>query len=162
MSVNKYQPHVLVLPEDDANRQLANGFILDPSLVTRKIQVLEEAGGWNEVLNRFRSDHIIEMDRYDKRFMILLIDFDDEEGRLDNAKAIVPDRLKDRVFILGTWSEPEALRQDLGSYEAIGLEMAKDCREETATIWRHRLLQHNESELNRLRACVRPILFENI
>ena len=29
MSVNKYQPHVLVLPEDDANRQLANGFLLD-------------------------------------------------------------------------------------------------------------------------------------
>jgi hypothetical protein len=29
MSVNKYHPHVLVLPEDDANRQLANGFLLD-------------------------------------------------------------------------------------------------------------------------------------
>lgn len=28
MSVNKYKPHVLVLPEDDANRQLANGFLL--------------------------------------------------------------------------------------------------------------------------------------
>jgi len=29
MSVNGHLPHVLVLPEDDANRQLANGFVLD-------------------------------------------------------------------------------------------------------------------------------------
>ena len=27
MSVNKYKPHVLLIPEDDANRQLANGFL---------------------------------------------------------------------------------------------------------------------------------------
>jgi hypothetical protein len=27
--VNRYLPHVLVLPEDDANRQIANGFVLD-------------------------------------------------------------------------------------------------------------------------------------
>ena len=162
MSVNRYQPHVLVLPEDDANRQLANGFILDQFLSTRKIQVLEEAGGWIEVLDRFESGHVDDMDRYDKRFMVLLIDFDGQEGRLDNAKAIIPHRLKDRVFILGTWSEPEALRQDLGSYETIGLAMAKDCREETDTIWGHNLLVHNTSELNRLRACVRPILFQTV
>ena len=53
MSVNKYMPHVLVLPEDDANRQLANGFQLDESLATRKMQILEEAGGWQEVLHCF-------------------------------------------------------------------------------------------------------------
>jgi len=28
MSINKYEPHLLVLPEDDANRKIANGFIL--------------------------------------------------------------------------------------------------------------------------------------
>ena len=75
MSVNKYLPHVLVLPEDDANRQLANGFLLDESLSMRQIQVLEVAGGWKEVLNRFNSDHIGEMDKYQERFVVLLIDF---------------------------------------------------------------------------------------
>jgi hypothetical protein len=30
MSANKYKPHVVVLPEDDANRQLANGFLTHP------------------------------------------------------------------------------------------------------------------------------------
>ncbi len=162
MSVNRYQPHVLVLPEDDANRQLANGFLLDQSLSTRKIQVLEEAGGWNEVLDRFKSDHVIELDRYPQRFMVLLIDFDGREDRLGTARAVIPDHLKDRVFVLGAWSEPEALRQDLGSYETIGLAMAKDCREETDATWGHHLLRHNAGELDRLRKHVLPILFQSI
>jgi hypothetical protein len=29
VSVNKYQPHFLVLPEDRANSQVANGFLLN-------------------------------------------------------------------------------------------------------------------------------------
>ncbi|MBI2948574.1 MAG: hypothetical protein HYY23_13105 [Verrucomicrobia bacterium] len=160
MSVNKFQPHVLVLPEDDANRQLANGFLLEQSLSTRRIQVLEEAGGWSQVLERFKSDHVVEMSRYDKRFMVLLIDFDEKHDRLDVAKAAVPPNLAESFFILGAWSEPEALRQAaLGSYETIGLAMAKDCREETDTTWGHALLRHNASELVRLRAVVRSFLF---
>jgi len=159
MSVNRYQPHVLVLPEDDANRQLANSFLLDRNLSTWRIQVLVEAGGWSDVLERFLSDQVVDMDRYPKRFMILLIDFDGREDRLQYAKSRIPERLTERVFILGALTEPEALRADLGSYEAIGLEMARDCREETNKTWGHRLLRHNERELDRLRASVRPILF---
>ncbi len=63
MSVDKYQPHVYVLPEDDANRQLANGFLLrvDPTR-QRQMQVLPVAGGWQNVLNLFISDHVVKMD----------------------------------------------------------------------------------------------------
>ena len=159
MSVNKYQPHVFVLPEDDANRQLANGFLGDHSLLMRRIQVLPEVGGWTQVLERFESDHIIEMDRYPHRFMILLIDCDGREERLNDAKARIPNRLEERVFILGTLTNPESLRADLGSYETIGLKLAKDCREDTNQIWGHKLLRHNVSEIDRLRRYVRPIIF---
>jgi hypothetical protein len=99
------------------------------------------------------------MNRYPDRFMILLIDFDGREERLPYAKSRIPERLTDRVFILGAFTEPEALKADLGSYEAIGLELARDCREETNKTWGHPLLRHNTSELDRLRASVRPILF---
>lgn len=44
MSVNKHLPHVFVLPEDDANRQLANGFYLAESLDVRRMQVLQPPG----------------------------------------------------------------------------------------------------------------------
>jgi hypothetical protein len=161
MSVNKYLPHVLVLPEDDANRQLANGFLLDQSLSARKIQVLEEAGGWKEVLERFKSVHVIEMQRYPERFIVLLIDFDGDLARLGAVQGAIPVQLVDRVFVLGALSEPEDLKAELGSYENIGLNMAKDCREDTEQIWAHRLLRHNAGELDRLRKSVRPILFSS-
>src|SRR5262245_38961216 len=135
MSLNKYQPHVLVLPEDDANRQLANGFLLDSSLSARKIQVLEEAGGWKEVLERFKSVHVFGMQLYPQRFMVLLLDFDNDEDRLGAARKTIPEQLADRVFILGAFGEPEDLKSDLGSYETIGLNLAKDCREETEVTW---------------------------
>jgi hypothetical protein len=45
---NKFKPHVLVLPEDDANRQIANGFLSNSKLVVRAIQVLPIVGGWQE------------------------------------------------------------------------------------------------------------------
>jgi hypothetical protein len=160
--VNRYLPHVLVLPEDDANRQLANGFVLDldPSVFTR-IQVLEEVGGWAEVLNCFESDHVGGMDRYTARNMILLIDFDGNPERLSTAKDRIPERLSGRVFVLGVLSEPEALKSaGLGSYETIGREMAKDCREKTEATWGHALLRHNAGELERLCDHVRPILFQ--
>ncbi len=75
------------------------------------------------------------------------------------ARSKVPAHLSDRVFVLGALQEPKDLRSDLGSCEAIGLALAKDCREKTGTTWGHRLLQHNAGELARLRDHVRPILF---
>jgi hypothetical protein len=92
--------------------------------------------------------------------MVLSIDFDHQRDRLDRAMAVIPENLKDRVFVLGVWTEPEALKPDLGSYEKIGLAMAEDCREETTAIWGHELLRHNASEMERLRQKVRPILFQ--
>jgi hypothetical protein len=160
MSVNRRQSHVLVLPEDDANRQLAIGFLLDQYLLNGQIRVLREAGGWIKVLQRFKKDQVAGMNLYSGRFMVLLIDFDDDQTRLTRAKAEIPDALTERVFILGASSEAEALKQaGLGSYEKIGLAMAKDCREGTDTIWGHELLRHNVSEIERLREQVRPILF---
>jgi hypothetical protein len=160
MSINKYVPHVFVLPEDDANRQLANGFLLHPSLSTQKIRVLPVVGGWMDVLERFKSVHVAEMETYPERFMVLLIDLDGDEARLAKAKAGIPARLAERVFILGVLSRPEALRQaGLGSYENIGSKLAEDCQEDTYSTWQHKLLRHNASELDRLRKSVRPILF---
>jgi hypothetical protein len=157
MSVNKRLPHVLVLPEDDANRQLANGFYLE--LPSRQIQVLPVVGGWMKVLESFNSDHVSYMNKFPNRLMVLLIDFDDQEDRLEKAKACIPGHLIDRVFILGVRSESEDLKADLGSYETIGGAMARDCREKTCTTWGHPLLRHNAGEIERLHERVRPVLF---
>jgi hypothetical protein len=161
VSVNKRRPHVFVLPEDGANRQLARGFQLEVDWTRqRQMQVLEEADGWIAVLERFDSDHVAGMESNAHRFMVLLIDLDGKQERLQHVKSRIPGHLTDRVFVLGTLSEPEALKSaGLGTYEAIGFAMARDCREETDTIWGHDLLRHNAGELARLRERVRPILF---
>ena len=157
---NRYLPHVLVLPEDDANRQIANGFVLDQAVSTHKIQILPEVGGWREVVDRFVSDYAKSMEKYAHRHIVMLIDFDGNEDRLGEARASVPGNLADRVFVLGVRTEPESLKKaNLGSYETIGLAMARDCRDGTDQIWGHELLRHNRGELDRLREHVFPILF---
>jgi len=159
MGVNKYQPYIYVLPEDDADRQLANGFHLEINLI-RQMQILPEAGGWMEVLRRFEAEHIIEMKSNVNAFMILLFDFDERLERLEKAKAIIPPELAARVFVIGPLDEPEYLKKDLpGSFETIGSDLAKDCRQGTYMNWECDSLKHNKSELDRLREHVRPILF---
>jgi hypothetical protein len=157
MSVNKYQPHILILPDDDANRQLANGF--DRSVAHRQFQILPPAGGWGLVCDLMASDHAGFMRRYPNRFMVLLIDFDDQPNRLEHVKSRIPEDLHERVFVLGALTDPEDLRQALGSYETIGGQIATDCRNDSQAIWDHELLQHNASELLRVRDAVRNFLF---
>ncbi|HZF41291.1 MAG TPA: hypothetical protein VE715_20880 [Blastocatellia bacterium] len=164
MGVNRYLPYVFVLPEDEKNRQLANGFWLELDMVRqRQMQVLQVAGGWPNVVELFKVKHIDEMKRYLEQRMVLLIDFDDRENRFDTVLASVPNDLRDKVFILGAHGEPEGLqRAGLGFPETIGSKMAKDCREDTDEIWGHDLLRHNASELDRLREHVHPILFQPV
>ena len=47
MSVNKAKPHLYVIPEDDADRQIAKGFVLHGRVDERRVQVVEPAGGWS-------------------------------------------------------------------------------------------------------------------
>jgi hypothetical protein len=117
------------------------------------------AGGWREVLSCFESDHLSGMNKYPSRLMVLLIDFDGKNSRLDQVKEFMPEHLRGRVFILGALTEPEDLtRAGLGSFETVGRSLAQDCRDNTNTAWGHELLRHNAVELARLCDRIRPIL----
>jgi len=87
MSVNKYLPHILVLPEDEADSDIANGFLLHPQLNARSIQVLPYVGGWKVVVEKFITNFIPTMRQHPDRWFVLLIDFDREESRLDYIRA---------------------------------------------------------------------------
>jgi len=100
------------------------------------------------------------MRRYTSRYIILLLDFDNQSDRADRVKAKIPNDLSDRVFLLGAKSEPEALKQaGLGSYETIGKILAKECRDGTPDLWSYDLLHHNANEIDRLKSVVSGILF---
>ena len=165
---NQYVQHILVLPEDRANEEIANGFnnILD--LYSRAIQIERPSGGWGKVVDNFTKNHVSEMRIFTKRMIVLLIDFDDYndpnksnyQERLSYIKSQVPEDLQERVFILGSRTAPEKLKSDMKkSFEGIGEDLAKDCTENTNETWGHDLLKHNESELRRMQLAVKPFLF---
>ncbi|MEO8495150.1 MAG: hypothetical protein ABI614_08770 [Planctomycetota bacterium] len=160
MSANKHIPHVLVLPEDDANTEIATGFSLHEALRPRAIQVLPCAGGWPKVRDSFRSDHINAMRRNSHRRMVLLVDFDEKESRFKEMTETIPADLAERVFVIGVWKEAEDLtRAGLGSREAVGYELASECFDDSKDIWDHSLLRHNADELARMTKQLRPMLF---
>lgn len=158
MSVNKALPHVFVLPEDDANREIANGFLLNSKISTRSARVLRESGGWLRVKEEFLEEHIPQMLRYQNRFMVLIIDFDGALERLGFFHEAIPQQLKERVFVLGTQFEPETLRRAINlGLEAIGLQLAEDCDNDDG-LWSHPMLQHNREEIARFRRAVGRLL----
>jgi len=158
--MNRYIDHIFVLPEDDANRQIANGFINDSNIIRRVIQVLSPAGGWTHVMDIFTKNHVKEMRKFDKQILVLLIDFDGRQDRLNNIRVQIPSELIDRVFILGVQSNPEQLKTSTHkSFEAIGEALAQDCSENNNQLWQHPLLIHNQPELERMTQSVKPFLF---
>ena len=168
MGMNKYQDHVLVLPEDDANRQIANGFILNSNVKEPAIQVLPIADGWGKLVDKFKDDHVSLMRRFPRRMMVLLIDFERKGERLNQVKSQIPEELQDRVFILGVLSDPEDLKRikkkfesiGTGKLEQIGETLANDCsNNNTNGLWGHDLLKHNKTELARMVPAVKSFLF---
>jgi hypothetical protein len=161
---NKYKPHLLILPEDDANIDLANGFQSHPGINLRAIQIEHPVGGWLKVLECFKEEHVYHMGVTPYRHMLLLLDFDNDSCRLDYSlfEKYIPENLRDRVFVLGANPEPEKLKSCVSNgYETIGQQLAKDCLDQTNTTWGHDLLKHNQTELVRMRAKVNQFLFKH-
>lgn len=161
MSVNKYKPHVLVVPEDRADEQIANGFMLHDKVDARRVQVVPCAGGWASVLEKFRTQYIAYLQSFPTGHVILLIDFDgDYTSRRQVFDNEVPSELKSRTFVIGAKFAPEDLRQAVGiGLEKIGLALADDCFQGTDAVWKHDHLEHNEPDRLRLVQSVRPIVF---
>jgi len=157
VSVNKYRNHVVVIPEDDVNRQVMNGFLLHQSLKPRSIDVRPPAGGWKKVLNA----DLPGLWSLNCRYFILLVDFDrDFKRRKRYFEEQFPVEVRNRVYLIGCLSEPENFKKNCGlTYEEIGTALAESCIKQEGGLWNHDELAHNKDELERLMRNVRPILF---
>jgi len=162
MSINKYESHLFVLPEDRANEQIVNGFITNMNVKSGVVKVLPPADGWINLVDEFVDDHATEIKKYPKRMMILLMDFDkDYPNRLKSVQDRISKDIKDRVFIVGVLSEPERLRTSVSkSFKDIGRTLSEDCYNKNYNgLWIHALLRHNTNELNRMISSVRHFIF---
>lgn len=161
MSVNKYREHVFVIPEDRANEQVANGFILQDQIDLRRIQVLPCADGWPGVREKLVAEYVEYLRSNEKGHVVLIVDFDGQyPTRREAFCEVTPDDVADRVFVIGVRDNPEATRQIFGrSFEEIGLSLAADCSTGANEVWGHEHFLHNEPDLIRLKQIVGPFLF---
>ena len=93
MSADRSKLHVLVLPEDQADHEIANGFRghqLNNDRTQRQIQVENVGRGWLRTCETFKEDYIPGLRRITTRHIIILIDFDGERGRMEKAQELHP------------------------------------------------------------------------
>jgi hypothetical protein len=160
VSVNKYKPHIWVIPEDDANNQLVNGFLLHYSVNVRAIGIDPPAGGWGRVLDLFEQKFVPYLRQWSLSHVVMLMDFDDTDDRKTICEKRIPDDLKQRVFVPGTKDNPEALKRELNvGFESIGEGLAGDCLREDCGQWNNTHLVHNRDELLRMSEVMKPIIF---
>lgn len=158
MSVNKYKPHLWVIPEDDANRDFINGFLDHPNVLNGVVGVRAPANGWRKAWDVFEEEYVPLLRNSPFGHVVLVIDFDSDPNRAASLQSKVPVDLQDRVFVIGSFVEPEEARRQLGmNLDAIGRQLAEDCPKEQG-IWQHPQFAHNQIDLARLKALVKPFL----
>ena len=107
--VNRYRPHVWLIPEDDADRQLAVGFLNHEAVADRVVGVRAPAGGWHEVLDVFEKRVSSAASQVSRPHVVMLIDFDGDESRRAHFEARIADDVRPRVFVIGSKDDPETL-----------------------------------------------------
>lgn len=160
--MNKYALHLIVIPEDRADEQLANGFEQHDKVKSDRIRAMPGVGGWQNVLKVFKDEYVQYLHAYPKGHVVMLIDFDGHYAhrRVEFENAI-PDDLKRRTFVVGSKETPEKLKKEMAnkSFERIGVSLAEDCHVGTETVWSHEHLIHNDPDRQRLLQNVKSFLF---
>ncbi|MCZ7558425.1 MAG: hypothetical protein M5R41_18720 [Bacteroidia bacterium] len=161
MGINKFTQHLLILSEDDAVRQVVLGFLLDDRVAIRRVQSLPVSGGCTKVRDAFLNDYAASMLDFPLRHILLVFDCDGDVDRIPQLQQQIPADIRDRVFLLGSLHDPEALSRACGKKkEAIGKHLATECAEGSDALWSHEYLAHNQTEAARLSDIVVPFMFK--
>lgn len=164
MSINRYKWHLYVLPEDDATKELANGMLQAAEDWSYQVQIQHPCGGWKKTAsNEYLKETVksYEMEKYSSCHLLLIIDFDGNEDRLETIKnGIESDPLlskfKERIFVIGSLREVENLRRGIindndnkfgSAIEEVGKKLYQDC-----SLWQREDLKNSSREIYRLKA----------
>jgi len=167
LSVNKFQPHLLILPEDQAVKDVAIGAVESIRVkAAANLSIEKLLDGWRKLEDRLPEyDHYL--GKHPEARLLAIIDLDGDRNRPDEVRTWINVSFADRIFLLSSFHEPEALQralhQDLkltGSLEMIGGTLVDDCPDDQSEAWAHSHLEHNKPELERFMASCRPILFD--
>lgn len=151
----------MIVPEDQKNNDLINGFINGSRFDVRQIQVMPIAGGWSKAADSVETLNLAERAN---RHVLLVIDFDDnlEKRRKEIDKRLtkfLDEAQRKRVYLLDTRNIPEDFRSALHmSAEQVGAKLSLECEDPQSHFWQGALFEHNFDERTRLIAEVLPLL----
>lgn len=135
MASNKFQWHLRIFVEDDANRQIVNGFLESffQHNIPRCIRVLPPSGGWRATLDAAQLDCV---EGCSCRRVLAVIDCDGDANRICTATA----NGQANLYIMGCCEEPEKLRQLLqhpGHFSTLGDSLAREYCHNNTSLWLH-------------------------
>jgi hypothetical protein len=124
------------------------------------MQIVAPAGGWLKALEKLRTEYFAVLERNLNCRVLVLIDCDQDPNRIVEAIGTMPEHLRERIFVLGTLRDPESLQSAMKmTLETIGEQIANECFEEEANVWKHPDLIHNQPEVASLKQSLFSAVF---
>jgi hypothetical protein len=135
MASNKFRWHLRIFVEDDANRQIVNGFLESffQRNIPRCIRVLQSSRGWDSTLKAAKQDCA---EGGSCRRVLAVIDFDGDANRIRTATV----KGQANFYVVGCREEPEKLRQLLqrpGHFSTLGNSLAREYCDNNTSLWPH-------------------------
>lgn len=171
MSINRQQEHVIFFGEDEATRDLAQGFVESAKINELRCDVWHTFGtGWQSTVEAIE---LVNMVRYPLTRLVLVIDLD-RKGvhHIDKIKReIAESPFKDRVYVIGGAKDVQALQRAFVAANSIGKmseqdtgrKIADECFKDESCIegvWANPELVGNVAELVRLCRDAKDIIFK--
>lgn len=170
MSINRQRKHVIFFGEDEATRNLAQGFCESEKINDLKCEVWSTYGtGWQSTIDAIET---VRMSRYPQTHLVLVIDLDRRgEDRIAALKREIANcPCKDRVYIIGCTKDVQALQRSFTPVNSIGKLSAQETGRTIADrsskdvscmegVWGDSSLVHNKDELERLCRNLKDVIF---
>lgn len=153
MSVNRYQPYLIVLFEDQAYKDIFLGFEMFDH---KQISMKPVFQGFDDVFFQLtNSDSLTskELRQYNSSYVLALIDADldsQSESKINQLRDALPNEYKDRIFIMGSKYEAEHIKRAIineGKWEKISQKLENSCRAGDCKLWEDEMLKHNIGEI---------------
>ncbi len=165
---NKYADELLVIAEDYATMQIAQGFAESQGVDVRRVRVLPCRSGWQDVAVGMRN---VRLDLYLKRHCLAVVDFDGcGEQRRRTFRQLLEENgvALERAYVMGPASNAEKMRRTLMErgyavrhLSDVGRSLARACfQSQPFELLRSEELAHNAGELQRLCAAVKSFAME--
>lgn len=147
------KPYLIVLFEDGAYQDFFNGF-RSHIRVTRQIHAKPVLKGVEKIKHEISDEKSItlkEMKKYEAAILLVLIDSDKRESRVQDMMERVPDFIRDRIFIISSAKNAEKTNSFFGGgkKEKLGWKLAESCINGACELWREDPLAHNVAMIER-------------